>query len=449
MNYSPLILIVDDEVAILQTLKESLMDEGFRVQTLADGNKALSLVGELVPDLIFLDIFMPKCNGLELLTKIKKEYPAQKVMVISGFGNISLAVEAIKNGAMDFIEKPFNLDEIFSKISFLKENSKRSAQNATDTKILTEIKKLEIVGESFLFLELMTQIKNIANIKLPLLIYGEHGTGKTLISRFVHLSCHPELDSGSIQKITHHDRDFTVIDCLSNININSKISDLDGTILIKNIDSLSLDEQKKFVNYLDSDEYKLKNNTGLIKIIVTSTRSLFRLMREDKFNSNLFYKLNITPVEVPSINKRRYDIPLLLDHWVKKFNDIYNKNIVINAESLRYLRNRFWPGNISQIRDLIEKIVILAENNNANVSMRTLEHLVGERDVDFIEEQSFLSFNSFDEAAKSFEKKYLLYVLRKSNFDLQQTSERLNLSITSLSDKFSKLNISLKNLNVD
>jgi DNA-binding NtrC family response regulator len=363
-------------------------------------------------------------------------------MVISGFGNISLAVEAIKNGAMDFIEKPFNLDEIFSKISFLKENSKRSAQNATDTKILTEIKKLEIVGESFLFLELMTQIKNIANIKLPLLIYGEHGTGKTLISRFVHLNYNP---LGSAIK----DGTFTVIDCLSNININSKISDLDGTILIKNIDSLSLDEQKKFVNYLDSDEYKFKNNTGLIKIIVTSTRSLFRLMREDKFNSNLFYKLNITPVEVPSINKRRYDIPLLLDHWVKKFNDIYNKNIVINAEALRYLRNRFWPGNISQIRDLIEKVVILAENNNANVSMRTLEYLVGERDVDFIEEQSFLSFNSFDEAAKSFEKKYLLYVLRKSNFDLQQTSERLNLSITSLSDKVSKLNISLKNLTAD
>ncbi|MFH1254333.1 MAG: response regulator [bacterium] len=442
MNYSPLILIVDDEIAILQTLKESLMDEGFRVQTLSDGNKALGLIGELVPDLIFLDIFMPNCNGLELLTKIKKEYPAQKVMVISGFGNISLAVEAIKNGAMDFIEKPFNLDEIFSKISFLKENSKRLAQNPADTKILTEIKKLEIVGESFLFLELMTQIKNIANIKLPLLIYGEHGAGKTLISRFVHLNYNL---LGSQVK----DRAFTVIDCLSDTSLNSKICDLDGTILIKNIDNISLDEQKKFVNYLDSDEYKLKNNTGLIKIIVTSTRSLFRLMREDKFNSNLFYKLNITPVEVPSINKRRYDIPLLLDHWVKKFNDIYNKNITIDAESARYLRNRFWPGNISQIRDVIEKIVILAENKNMNVSMRTLEHLVGERDVDFIEEQSFLSFSSFDEAAKSFEKKYLLYVLRKSNFDLQQTSERLNLSITSLSDKVSKLNISLKSLNED
>ncbi len=442
MNYSPLILIVDDEVAILQTLKESLMDEGFRVETLSDGNKALNLIGELVPDLIFLDIFMPNCNGLELLTKIKKEYPSQKVMVISGFGNISLAVEAIKNGAMDFIEKPFNLDEIFSKISFLKENSKSSKQNNTDSVILTEIKKLEIVGESFLFLELMTQIKNIANIKLPLLIYGEHGTGKTLISRFVHLNY-------NLLSSQFKDRSFTVIDCLSETNVNSKICDLDGTILVKNIDNLLLDEQKKFVNYLDSDGYKLKNNTGLVKIIVTSTRSLFRLMREDKFNSNLFYKLNITPVEVPSINKRRYDIPLLLDHWVKKFNDIYNKNITIDAESIRYLRNRFWPGNISQIRDLIEKVVILAENSDSKISMRMLEHLVGERDVDFIEEQSFLSFSSFDEAAKSFEKKYLLYVLRKSNFDLQQTSERLNLSITSLSDKVSKLNINLKSLNID
>lgn len=438
MNYSPLILIVDDEVAILQTLKESILDEGFRVQTLSDGNKALSLIGELVPDLIFLDIFMPNCNGLELLTKIKKEYPSQKVMIISGFGNIPLAIEAIKNGAMDFIEKPFNLDEIFSKISFLKENSRNSKQNNSDSVILDEIKKLEIVGESFLFLELMTQVKNVANLKLPLLIYGEHGTGKTLMARFVHSNCAHESN-----------RPFTIIDCLSNINFNSNISDLDGTILIKNIDFLSLDEQKKLLNYLESDEYKLKNDVGVVKIIATSTRSLFELMRADKFNSKLFYKLNITPIEVPSINKRRFDIPLLLDYWLKKFNQFYNKNITFDVQCVRYLRNRFWPGNISQIRDLIEKIVVLAETKNSNISMHILERLVGERDVEFIEEQSFLSFNSFEEAAKSFEKKYLLYVLRKSNFDLQQTSERLNLSITSLSDKVSKLNISLKSLNAD
>ncbi len=442
MNYSPLILIVDDEVAILQTLKESMLDEGFRVQVLSDGNKALSLIGELVPDLVFLDIFMPNCNGLELLVKIKREYPSQKVMVISGFGNIPLAVDAVKNGAMDFIEKPFNLDDIFSKISFLKENSKRSKQNNINSVIVEEIKKLEIIGESFLFLELLTQIKSIASVKLPLLIYGEHGTGKTLMARFVHLNYNP-------LGFQIKDRAFTAIDCLSNVDLNSSIFGLDGTVLIKNIDRLSPDEQKKFLNYLQSDEYILKNNAGLVKIIVTSTRSLFNLVREDKFNSKLFYKLNITPVEVPSINKRRYDIPLLLDHWLKKFNQVYNKSITLDAPCVRYLRNRYWVGNISQIRDLIEKTVILAENKNLNVSMRTLEHLVEERSVEFVEEQSFLSFNSFEEATKSFEKKYLLYVLRKSNFDLQQTSERLNLSIASLSDKVSKLNISLKSLNTD
>jgi Nif-specific regulatory protein len=169
-------------------------------------------------------------------------------------------------------------------------------------------------------------------------------------------------------------------------------------------------------------------------------------MRADKFNRLLFYKLNITPIEVPSINKRRYDIPLLLDYWLKKFNKINNKNIGLDAECIRYLRNRYWPGNIAQIRTLIEKLVLTAKDNNSKISMKMLEKLLSEREVEFVEEQSFLSFNSLEDAKQTFEKKYLLYILRKSNFDLQQTSEKLNISVSALSDKVSRLNISLKRL---
>jgi len=183
MNNSPLLLIIDDEITILKTLKEALEDEKFRVETLSDGNKSLDLIGKLIPDLILLDIFMPNCNGLELLKKIKKEYPQQKIIIISGFGNIPMAIEATKNGALDFIEKPLNLDDILSKILFLKKENHQKPTNKTETKNL-EI--YGIVGQSYLFLELIQQAEQVANLSLPLLIYGQHGTGKTLLSKYIH-----------------------------------------------------------------------------------------------------------------------------------------------------------------------------------------------------------------------------------------------------------------------
>jgi DNA-binding NtrC family response regulator len=425
MNYSPLVLIIDDEVAILQTLKEALVDEGFRVQTLSDGNKALSLVGDLIPDIILLDVFMPNCNGLDLLLKIKKEYPAQKVIIISGFGNIPLAIDAVKKGALDFIEKPFNLDDIFSKLSFLKTDSKPTKQIYSQDPNFAEPADFGIVGQSFLFFELMTQVNNLAHLKFPLLIYGEHGTGKTLISKFIH-------QTGPLKN-----KQFNVIDCLTQ---SFGDIDLSGTVCVKNIDKLSSDDQNKFLKLLESSQFKQRNNDGELKLITTSCRPLFGLVRADKFNRALFYKLNITPIEIASINKRRYDIPLLLNYYLNYFNQVHNKNIVLDAVCVRYLRNRHWIENITELKNLVEKIV-LTSSYGSKLSVHELNKFISERDIEFVEEQDFLSFNSLEDAIKTFEKKYLSYVFKKSNFDLQQASEKLNLSVSYLSEKLSELKI--------
>ncbi len=183
MNSSPLILVIDDEATILTTLKEVLEDEGYRTETLSDGNKTIQTIGKLIPDLVLLDIFMPNCNGLELLEQIKKEYPHQKTMIISGFGNISIAIKAVKKGALDFIEKPLNLDVILSKIDFLK--NKKNKQSKKNTRN-NQRKNNGIIGSSYLFLELIQQINLIKNLNFSLLIYGEHGTGKTLFAKYIH-----------------------------------------------------------------------------------------------------------------------------------------------------------------------------------------------------------------------------------------------------------------------
>jgi two-component system, NtrC family, nitrogen regulation response regulator NtrX len=427
MNNHPLLLIIDDETTILQTLKEALEDEQYRVEILSNGYKTLDLIGKLIPDLVLLDIFMPNCNGLELLKKIKNEYPQQKVIMISGFGNIPIAIEAVKKGALDFIEKPLNLDEILSKINFLK---KENSQNTSPKTIFQ--KNDTLIGQSYLFLELIQQIEHVSKLKLPLIIYGQHGTGKTLIAKYIH------------KKISHKKDIFFTLNCssLEEEKILQKIENVfqqeNGTLLIKNINYLNLSAQKKLLFYLE------KYNNTKIKLIATSKIPLFNLVKQEKFNSSLFHKLNITPLEIPPLNKRRYDIPLLVDFYLKKLNKQYQKSIVLDNKSIRMLRNHDWHGNITELKTVIQKIICTLPEKFQVVTPQILTDYLGEKKAQILEEQSYLKFNSLKEATFTFERNFLIYLLKKNRYDIKQLSDQLSLTPFQLRDKMLKLNIEIK-----
>ena len=430
MNDQPLLLIIDDEISILKTLREILNEENYRVEILSDGHKALDTIGKLIPDLVLLDIFMPNCNGIKLLEKIKKEYPQQKVIMISGFGNVPIAIESIKKGALDFIEKPFNLDEILSKINFLKKTDQQNFQKNLKTK--QEIEPSQVIGQSYLFLELIQQVEQVSKINFPLIIYGQHGTGKTTITKYIQ------------QKNQLNKEDFFLIDCssLQKKEFSQKIENIflkeKGLIFIKNIDQLELEGQKNLLSKLeDYDKEK-------IKIVISSCTSLFNLVKEDRFNSALFHKLNITPIEIPPLNKRRYDIPLLIDHFLKQANQKYNKSIIFNNKSIRILRNHNWTENVAELKALVEKIVSSTSQENQVICSDYLFNFLKEKKTQIIEEQSFLSFNSLEEATNEFEKNFLIHLLKKNKYDIKQVSERLNLTTIQLRDKMLKFNINVK-----
>ena len=429
---SPLLLIIDDEAIILETLKDALEDEGYRVEILVDGKKALDLIGRLVPDLVCLDIFMPGVNGLDLLEKIKKEYPQQRVMIISGFGNIPVALDAMRKGAMDFIEKPLNLDDILNKIEFLKSENKEkkmgyvSANGGMDDELLD----YGIVGQSNLFLELIRQVGHLAKLHFPILIYGQHGTGKSLIADYIH-------------KVSNYSfGDFCLFDCAAEKDVEKKLDCAfhgTGTLFFKNIHALSLVYQKKLLTYLE----KTYDNKRL-RIIASSSKSLFGLMQKDKFNSLLFHKLNITPIEIPPLDKRRYDIPLLIDCFLKQSNAKYKKSVLFANSSVRTLRNRNWVGNVRELKLLVEKIVFLMPKDEPVVMQQFLQKHLCEKDLSIVQEQSFTQFSSLQEAIEAFEKKFLLYHLKKNSYDLSQVSDRLCLNIPQLRDKILKLGIAVK-----
>lgn len=418
-NY-PLILIIDDEPAILKTLKDVLTDEQYQVETLSDGNKALNLIGKLVPDLILLDIFMPNCNGLELLEKIKKEYPDQKVMMISGYGNIPIALEAIQKGAIDFIEKPLNLDEILQKI----EQTKKQSLATTHTNNKASLLEYDIAGQSNLFLELIWQAENLAPHAFPILIYGEHGVGKSTLAQFIH------------KKSLLRKQPYVTINCETTTQETFQqelAKEKQQTIYLKHVNRLSKELQITLLMVMEKEPQ--------IRIIASCTQSLFKLSEQGKFNNSLFYLLNKAPLEVPPLRKRAYDIPLLLNHYLSHYNLKYKKRAILNSHAIRILRNYKWLGNITELRNIIEKLILTCNAENQVINQDSIYNVIGEKNIGIIEEQSFKRFSSFDEATNAFEKKYLLYLLRKNHYNLDQTCNHIQFSSTQLKNKLIELKI--------
>ena len=185
-HLAPLILIIDDEDAIIKTLGNLLEDDGFRVVSVSDPRLAIKFVGELIPDVVLMDVFMPGLNGIDLLTLLKKEFPSQSVIMISGYSTISIALEALKAGAADFIEKPFNVDELIKKIN--KELARNNEIDVAANNVFSNEKQaiFGLVGASALFCELIQQAELVARLSLPILIYGGTGSGKRQLAHFIH-----------------------------------------------------------------------------------------------------------------------------------------------------------------------------------------------------------------------------------------------------------------------
>lgn len=428
MLTKPLLLIVDDELAILKTLKESLEDEGFRVETLSDGKKAIDIVGQLLPDLILLDIFMPNCNGLEILTKIKKEYPHQKVIVISGFGTIPIALEAIQSGAIDFIEKPLNLDEILNKINFLKMSEKDYANKKQNE--LFDYEKFGIVGRSYLFQEFMYELNKLATLNFPVIIYGPCGIGKTLFANYIH------------QQSNFSGGKMLTIDCLNKTDqqvfkqTKLAFAETAGTLFVKNIQALDLTTQHKLLELIN-------DSNSTFRFVCSAKKSLFNLVQQGLFSEALFYKINIAPIEIASLRKRQFDIPLLVSFFLQAACEAENKKIAFANSAIRTIRNYDWPGNVLQLRQFIELMVHVNKNGKLISVLDVGNYLPSSTSV-HVEEQMFNRFISLQDALNCFERNFILHSLKKNKYDLSQTSNSLNLDISNLRDKLVALNIPIE-----
>lgn len=372
-----LILIIDDEQAIRNSLREILEFEGFQVEEAENGKLGLAKALSTTYDIIFCDVKMPLVDGIEVLNGLIEATIETPVIMISGHANIDMAVQAIKKGAFDFIEKPLDLNRILVSIR----NAKQKSTLIEETKILkSTIKKIKghsIIGETDKINQIKALINKVAPSDARVLITGENGTGKELVARAIHENSNRknmpfiEVNCAAIpseliesELFGHEKGAFTSA-------IKQKKGKFElangGTLFLDEIGDMSLDAQAKVLRALQEHVIQRVGGEQDIKIncriIAATNKNLFSEIHVSKFREDLYHRLAVIVLHIPSLNDRREDIPLLADYFMKvicKEYGIATKTLTLDA--LEVLKNINWTGNIRQLRNYIERFVILCDS---------------------------------------------------------------------------------------
>ena len=372
------VLIVDDEEIVRASCRKLLQPHGYRVSEAENAGSALKLMEATTFDLVLSDLKLPDASGIELLKDIKEVCPDTEVILLTGYGTVSTAVEAMKLGAYDYIEKPFRPEELVSLSGRAIERKSLREENIRLKKELSAHYIKNIVGTSKAMEKVFRLIGTVAPTASTVLITGESGTGKELVARAIHYNS------------PRKDRPFVIIDCgtLAGELIESElfghkkgaftgavtdkkglIEEAEGgTLFLDEIGNLPLALQSKLLRVLQEKEYRPVGDKKASKVdsrfITATNKDLPGMVKAGTFREDLFYRLDIFPIHVPPLRERREDIPLLAYHFLNKYSDELGKEIKgISAEAMRILSSCRWPGNIRELENTIQRAILLADND--------------------------------------------------------------------------------------
>lgn len=369
------ILVVDDEESIREFFEIMLKREGFEVQTAVNGREALEKLGRHSFDLIISDIQMPEVSGMELLSRVREMDPEMVVLMITAFGNTETAVEAMKLGAYDYIQKPFKIDEIKIVINKALERRSLKLENVQLRKELkTKYAFDNIIGSAPPMMRIYEMVKRVANTKSSVLITGESGTGKELIARAIHyngpLKERPfvTVNCGAIpenlmesEMFGHKKGSFTgaIADKKGLFEVANG-----GTIFLDELGELPLTMQVKLLRVIQEGTFKRVGGTDDIqvevRVISATNKNLENEVRAGGFREDLFYRMNVIQIQSPPLRERRDDIPMLASHFLEKFSKVLGIEVkTITNEAMDVLRRYHYPGNVRELENIIERTVAL------------------------------------------------------------------------------------------
>jgi two-component system nitrogen regulation response regulator NtrX len=446
------ILIIDDEPGILSTLSGVLKDEGYRVETAGSGHDATRFLSRSLPALVLLDIWMPGLDGLEVLKKIKEQHPSLTVIMMSGHGSIETAVRAIKLGAYDYIEKPISLE----KVTLLVQHALREQHlEQENLKLREQIdRKYRIVGESPAIKRLRELIRMAGPSNSRVLISGENGTGKELVARTVHLqsprregpfveiNCAAIPESLIESELFGHERGaFTGANTLKRGRF--ELAD-GGTLFLDEIGDMSLPTQAKVLRALQEQEFnRVGGNEQIrvdVRVIAASNKNLPDEIKKGSFREDLFYRLNVIPLQVPPLRERREDIPLLISHFIEELSlEQGLKAKELSPEAMEILKRYPWPGNIRELKNIVERLMIMIPG--PRVEAADIPAFLESQDIP---DGPLHSSGSLREARNAFERRFILERLQANRYNIQKTAEELQIERTYLYRKLKYLGIEPK-----
>ncbi len=434
------ILVVDDEPGVRSSVKGVLEDESFKVFTAGSGEECLEQLTKLKPDVVLLDVLMPSgIDGIETLRRIKEMGSDVAVIMISGHGNIDMAVEAMELGALDFIEKPLSIDRMLIRLSQALEKKKIQEEYWLLKKEMDE--RYQMVGESRVMRELVSRIQQVAPTNSTVLIVGENGTGKELVARaihrnskrsdqpFVQVNCAAIPDDLIESELFGHEKGaFTG----AIASVKGKFQQADkGTIFLDEIGDMSLRTQSKVLRVLEEKEFTRIGGRDVIqvdvRVIAATNKDLNVEVRAERFREDLFYRLNVIPIHVPPLRERPEDIPLLASHFISRFcRENGKREKRISQEAMQLLQSHKWPGNVRELKNLTERLAIMVPSDAIKASDLP-DSLMGE----------YISTSSMKlrEARNEFERRFILQALQRNDWNITETANQLGIERTNLHRK--------------
>ena len=433
------VLIVDDEEGIRETLSGIFQDEGYNVITAGSGEEALKILKEQSPDLVLLDVWLSGIDGVETLQEIKKTNPELPVVIISGHGNIELAVKATHVGAYDFLEKPLSLERVLLVARRALEKRTLEMENRALKEDLT--RKLRFIGNSVKMKQLREQIDMAAKSNSRVVILGESGSGKELVAHILHENSPRakkpfiEMNCAAIPQelieselFGHEKGSFT--GAFERKQGKFELAD-EGTLFLDEIGDMSLTTQSKVLRIIETQDFQRvggsKNIKVDVRIIAATNKDLREEVKKGNFREDLLFRLNVIPIIVPPLRERKEDIPELVDYFLEYFAAEYGqKPKKITPDGLNMLQAYDWPGNIRELKNVIERFVIM---NPSNI-ITAKNILIGEST-----RSDYFAFNTLKEARDAFEKDFIVKKLEENNWNISKTSEILDIERSNLHRK--------------
>jgi two-component system, NtrC family, nitrogen regulation response regulator NtrX len=444
------ILIVDDERGIRETLRGVLEDEGYAAEAVASGEDALRAVERRAYGCVLLDVWLKGIDGLETLARLKEAGADCAVVMISGHGTVETAVRATKLGAFDFIEKPLSVEKTLLAVRNALRQRALERENAALVATLGE--ESEMIGESVAMRALRKQIDVVAPTDGRVLIYGESGTGKELVARSIHARSRRaaapfvEVNCAAIPEelieselFGHTKGAFTG----ATVAKRGKFELADAaTLFLDEVGDMSQRVQAKVLRALEEQRFSpVGSNEQIrvdVRVIAATNKRLDAEIERGHFRADLFYRLNVIPFEVPPLRDRREDVPLLVEHFNRKFSAAYGRAPKrFDAEAVEAMRNYSWPGNVRELRNTVERVCIM--HGRARVRAADLPPLGGEEPA-----PAPPRFSSFREASEAHQREFILQRLEESGGNVTRAAEMLGLDRSHLYRRMKALGISVR-----